>query len=120
MVTFQRADKEAARLLQRPPLPQVADLRQTADERLGCAVTGRLSNKRRPTEPPAEIPRIAISLRSILPSRATFASEHERPQTVDGRTRVGFSDRASPSQLGAVPRPRRLSGRSSVRRRRRI
>src|SRR6516165_12552936 len=37
MVTFQRADKQAARLLQRPPLPQVADLRQTADERFGCA-----------------------------------------------------------------------------------
>src|ERR1700757_3060486 len=52
MVTFQRADKQAARLLQRPPLPQVADLRQTADERLGCAVTGRLSNERRPTELP--------------------------------------------------------------------
>jgi hypothetical protein len=84
-------------------------------------VTGRLSNERRPTEPPRPRYRGSPSRsgRSYLPAPPSPASTNGA-QTVDGRTRVGFSDRASPSQLGAVPRPGRLSGRSSVRRRRRL
>src|SRR5438045_763094 len=80
------------------------------------AVTGRLSNERRPTEPPRPRYRGSPSRsgRSYLPAPPSPASTNGA-QTVDGRTRVGFSDRASPSQLGAVPRPGRLSGRSSVR-----
>ena len=85
------------------------------------AVTGRLSNERRPTEPtrPRYRRSPSRSARSYLPAPPSPASTNGA-QTVDGRTRVGFSDRASPSQLGAVPRPGRLSGRSSVRRRRRL
>jgi hypothetical protein len=85
-------------------------------QRRGCAVTGRLSNERRPTEPPRPRYRGSPSRsgRSYLSAPPSPVSTNGA-QTVDGRTRVGFSDRASPSQLGAVPRPGRLSGRSSVR-----
>jgi hypothetical protein len=57
--------------------------------------------------PPAEIPRIAISLRSILPSRATFASEHERRPDSGWANSGGFfgSSIAISARRSATARP---------------
>lgn len=57
--------------------------------------------------PPAEIPRIAIALRSILPSRATFASEHERRPDSGWANSGGFfgSSIAISARRSATARP---------------
>ena len=56
---------------------------------------------------PAEIPPIAISLRSILPSRATFASEHERRPDSGWANSDGFfgSSIAISARRSATARP---------------
>ena len=56
---------------------------------------------------PAEIPPIAISLRSILPSRATFASEHERRPDCGWANSGGFfgSSIAILARRSATARP---------------